>query len=121
MYVAGLYRRSMTSDDIATRWNAGGHRPAASSLDICKGPRMLSKVLESRNLHVISQGVAPSKPESAIPSFEEGSLRPVKKCRATLKQGAAGEVRLLSQQSGLTSLEAARCRACAARPAATIT
>jgi hypothetical protein len=63
---------------------------ARSSLDICKGPRTLLKVLESRNLHVISQGAAPSKPESATPSFEEVSLRPVKKMSRYLKTGRSG-------------------------------
>ena len=31
--------------------------------------------------------------EVFFPSFEEGALRPINKCHATLKQGAAGEVR----------------------------
>jgi len=31
-------------------------------------------------------------------SFEEGTLRPLSKCLATLKQGAAGEVRTLLPQ-----------------------
>jgi len=36
--------------------------------------------------------------QTLFPSFEEGLLRPTNKCLATLKQGAAGEVRTLLQQ-----------------------
>jgi len=31
-----------------------------------------------------------------FPSFEEGALRPINKCHATFRQGAAGEVSLTS-------------------------
>jgi len=36
--------------------------------------------------------------KGSIPSFEEGSMRPINKRLATLEQGAAGEVRILSRQ-----------------------
>ena len=36
--------------------------------------------------------------KGAIPSFEEGSMRPINKCLVTLDRAQPGEVRILSRQ-----------------------
>jgi hypothetical protein len=55
-----------------------------------------------------------------IPSFEEGAPRRSNKCNATSSNRRGGGGRTPVAGMGLTSLEAARCRACASRPAAPI-
>src|SRR5215831_8783265 len=52
-----------------------------------------------------------------FPSFEEGTLRPINKCLATLIRAQRGRSDTLLHER-LTDLEAVRCRACGTRPAA---